>query len=103
LPLDLRVDHRLRVRLPPSGEALGCGLYVVLAERVRAHREELHQLARIVLVRALSGGRAEVEVAQHAWVDRDLLHHRAKVAEGVPTPREVLPVDERRLRRDLAE
>src|SRR5947199_221844 len=57
--LELRVDDRLRERLAPSREALRRGLHVVLGEGVRAHREQFHELARVVLVRVASGRRRE--------------------------------------------
>ena len=59
------------------------------------HREELHELARVVFVGALAGRRRKVEVAQHRRICRDLHQHRSQVRQGHPPPGEVLPVHER--------
>ena len=100
---DERVVHRLRDGLAPAGEGLGTVPHVVLAECAGAHREELHELAAVVLVRTLAGGRSEVEIAKHPRIDRDLIEHVVKVAERHLPPGQVLPVDVGRLQVDLAE
>src|SRR5207249_7480325 len=60
--LDERVVHGLRDRLAPARERLRAGADVVLGERTDAHREELHELAAVVLVRVLSSRRSQIQV-----------------------------------------
>ncbi len=69
----------------------GCGC----CHPARAFREQLHQLPRVVLVRALTGRGGKVEVAEHRGVCGDVHEHRPEVGHAHAPPREVLPVHER--------
>ena len=85
---------RVRARQLPAGQRKGPLAHVLFGEGVGAHREELHELARIVLVGARCDRRREVEVTQHRRVGGDLHEHRAQVGHRHAPPGEVLPVHE---------
>ena len=105
-------DDRLVVRR----DRLVVGVQLRRAVRVeldQADREELHELARVVLVGADIELRVRLPVPQHREIDahhrvqRDLLDQLAEIAEGVARERVVvvreadrIPVGERDLRGD---
>jgi len=86
--------NRVWWRQLPARERFRALPHIILGVVARPHREQLHELARVVLVRVLAGRRGEVEVAKHGRVGRHLQKHRAQVCHRHPAPGEVLPVDE---------
>ncbi len=75
------VDDRLVVGR--QGQSAGARLHgAVLVEQVRADREELEDLTRVVLVRVVLGVGARVEEEAHGRVEREVLQQVAIVAEG---------------------
>ena len=95
---DRRADRRRRVEdggrgVPvdvPAGEGLRAGFHVGLGDVVDADREQLLQLAGVVLVRVDGLGGVAVEVDQHRGVDGHLEGHRAEVAERLLAEQQVL-------------
>ena len=85
--VEAEVDQALRVRpigapaRERAGELPHVGLRVGAA--VRAEREQLHQLARVVLVDRAAAVVEAVEEDEHRPVDRDRARHRAEGAEAV--------------------
>ena len=67
----------------PPGERLRAGLHVGLGHVVDADREQLLELAGVVLVRVDRFRRVAVEVDEHRRVDGHLEGHRAEVAQGL--------------------
>ena len=90
-PLEL-VDDRLVV----GGQgAVGPVLRrAVLVEQLGPDREELHDLARVVLVRVVLGGRVHVQVLAHRRVQRLLV-------QDVPVIAERVQVEDAQVRRHL--
>ena len=67
----------------PAGQGERCVLDVGLGDMLLADGEQLLEFAGVVLVRALDGGPAAIQVDQHRGRDRDLLEERPVVAHGV--------------------
>ena len=81
------------------GEREGELAHVLLGVRaaVGAEREQLHQLARVVLVRAPARVLVEVEPHDHRRVLRHVVHELVEGAEGVPAEELVLGEHQRLL------
>jgi hypothetical protein len=84
-----------RINAPPGESARGL-LDVLLAVMALAEREELHQLAREVLVGLLLAARRVVEIDQHRGVAGDRSEQLAEIAQRVPAQKLVLPVQKLR-------
>ncbi len=78
-----RVEDRGLARDPPTGERLRALDDVGLRHERARDGEQLHELARVVLVRFVAGRVGAVEVDEHRGIDRDLVRELAKVAQRV--------------------
>ncbi len=88
-------EQRLPVEAP-AGERARRLLHVLLGVVALAEREELHHLAREVLVRRALAVLRAVEIDEHRRVLGDRMQQRAEIAGGVRAERDVLPVHEAR-------
>ncbi len=82
----------------PAGQRQRPLMHIVLGIVADTHREEFHQLARVVLVGRVAGTKPSIQPVEHGWINRDRVHQVVELPQPLRAQQLVLLDHERQVR-----